>query len=69
MRHAYAGYAPQYVRFGVGRMLEFPDDLLRIPDMLGSAMPDSDNTGRLVQAISPEVLSEVLRQPQASGLR
>jgi hypothetical protein len=69
LRHAYSGYALQYVRFGVGRMLKCPDELLRIPDMLGSAMPDSDNTGRLVQAISPEVLSEVLRQPQASGLR
>jgi hypothetical protein len=69
LRHAYAGYAPQYVRFGVGRMLECPDDLLHIPDMLGAALPDSDSAGRLVQAISPEVLSEVLRQPHASGLR
>ncbi len=69
LRHAYSGYAPQYSRFGVGRMLEFPDDLLRIPDMLGAAMPDSDTARRLVQAISPEALSEVLCQPQASGLR
>jgi len=69
LRHAYAGYAPQYVRFGVGRMLEFPDDLLRIPDMLRAVMPDSDTASRLVQAISPEALWEVLRQPQASGLR
>jgi hypothetical protein len=69
LRHAYSGYAPQYVRFGVGRMLESPDELMRIPDMLGAAMPDWDSAGRLVQAISPEVLSEVLRQPPASGLR
>ncbi len=69
LRHAYAGYAPQYVRFGVGRLLEFPDDLLRIPDMLGAAMPGPDSARRLVQAISPEALSEVLCQPQASGLR
>jgi hypothetical protein len=61
LRHAYSGYAPQYVRFGVGRMLESPDELMRIPDMLGAAMPDWDSAGRLVQAISPEVLSEVLR--------
>ena len=47
LRHAYAGYAPQYVRFGVGRMLEFPDDLLRIPDMLRAAMPGSDTARRL----------------------
>jgi hypothetical protein len=68
LRHAYAGYAPQYVRFGVGRMLEFPDELLRIPDMLGASMPDSNVAGPRVQAISPEVLSEVLCQPARSGL-
>jgi hypothetical protein len=68
LRHAYAGYAPQYVRFGVGRILEVPDDLLRIPDMLRASMPDAD-TARLVQAISPEALSEVLCQPEASGFR
>ncbi len=60
LRHAYAGYAPQYVRFGVGRMLEFPDELLRIPEMLGAVMPGADTARQLVQAISPEVLSEVL---------
>ncbi len=69
LRHAYAGYGPQYVRFGVARMLEFPDDLLRIPDMLRAAIPGSDTARRLVRAISPEVLLEVLRQPARSGLR
>lgn len=59
LRHAYAGYAPQYVRFGVGRMLEFPDELLRIPEMLGAVMPSADTARRLVQSISPEVLSEI----------
>ncbi len=60
LRHAYTGYAPQYVRFRVGRMLEFPDELLRIPEMLGAVMPSADTARQLVQAISPEVLSEVL---------
>jgi len=60
LRHAYSGYVPQYVRFGVGRMLEFPDELLRIPDMLGAAMPGADIASGLVQAISPEALAEVL---------
>jgi hypothetical protein len=69
LRQAYAGYVPQYVRFGVGRMLEFPDDLLRIPDMLRADMPGPDTARRLVQAISPEALSEVLCQPEAGGLR
>jgi hypothetical protein len=69
LRHAYAGYAPQFARFGVGRMLETPDDLLRIPEMLCAAIPSPGTASRLVQAISPTALSEVLRQPQASGLR
>ncbi|MGO9862135.1 MAG: hypothetical protein ACLPLR_00875 [Terriglobales bacterium] len=68
LRHAYAGYAPQYIRFGVARMLEFPDDLLRIPDMLCEATPGPDTACRLAQAISPEALSDVLRQPAGSGL-
>lgn len=69
LRHAYAGYAPQYVRFGVGRMLEVPDDLLRIPDLLRASMPVADTARRLVQPISPEALSEVLCQSPASGLQ
>jgi hypothetical protein len=63
LRHAYAGYVPQFIRFGVGRMLESPDDLTRIPNMLSAAMPDSNTTDRLVQAMAPEILSEVLHQP------
>jgi hypothetical protein len=66
LRHAYAGYAPQYVRFGVARMLESTDDLLRIPDILRASRPDTPPT---LQTISPEMLAEVLGQPQPSGLR
>ncbi len=69
LRYAYAGYAPQYVRFGVGRMLEGPDDLLRIPDMVRASVPGADTARRLVQPISPEALSEVFCQPPASGLQ
>jgi hypothetical protein len=72
LRNAYAGYAPQYARFGVGRMLEFPDDLLRIPDMC-KATPNPDTVRRLVQATTPQVLSGVLceapRQPEARAIR
>jgi hypothetical protein len=69
LRHAYAGYAPQFVRFGVGRMLEVPDDLLRIPDMVRTSLPDAAAARRLVQPISPEALAGVLRQPPAGGLQ
>jgi capsule polysaccharide modification protein KpsS len=62
MRHAYAGYALQYVRFGVGRMMEGPDELLRIPEMLKEAMPAAGIAKRLLQTISPKELSQVLLQ-------
>jgi hypothetical protein len=61
LRHPYSGYVPQYVSFGVGRMLDFPDDLLRIPEMLCEAIPGPDTARRLLQPISPKNLSELLR--------
>jgi hypothetical protein len=69
LRNAYAGYIPQYVRFGVGRMLECPDDLLRIPDTLSEATPKSGSARRLVQPISPEVLADVLCRPRVRASR
>jgi hypothetical protein len=69
LRHAYSGYGLQYVRFGVARLLESPDDLLRIPDLVHAVIPGSDTAQRLVQAISPEALSEILCGPPAHGLR
>jgi capsule polysaccharide modification protein KpsS len=60
LRHAYAGYAPQFARFGMGRMLETPDDLLCIRETLGAAIPSPDTASRLVQTISRRALSEVL---------
>jgi hypothetical protein len=62
MRHAYSGYALQYVRFGVGRMMERPDELLRIPKMLKETMPAAGVAKRLLQTISPRELSQVLLQ-------
>jgi hypothetical protein len=69
LRHAYSGYAPQYARFGVGRMLETPDDLLRIPEMLGSAVPAAGTASHLLQQISPTALSELLCPAQTTSLR
>jgi hypothetical protein len=66
LRHAYAGYAPQYVAFGVGRMLESPDDLLRIPDLIGEARPGPETARRLVQQTSPQSLAELLCHPNAA---
>jgi len=61
LRHSYSGYAPQYARFGVGRMIETPDDLLRIPDILSTAIPSPDAASQLAHLIAPRALAEVLR--------
>ena len=60
LRNAFSGYAPQYSHFGVGRLLESPDDLLRIPDMLCATVPDRDIVRRLAEPISADQLSEAL---------
>jgi hypothetical protein len=69
LRHAYVGYAPQYARFGVGCMLDGPDDLLRIPDMLPAAIPASSLRNQLISRIPPEHLAEILHSARASTLR
>ena len=60
LRNAFSGYAPQYSHFGVGRLLESPDDLLRIPDILCATVPDRDIVRRLAEPISADQLSEAL---------
>jgi hypothetical protein len=69
LRHAYVGYAPQYARFGVAKMLERPDDLLNIPGRLKEAMPAAGLRERLVYAIAPEDLREILGRSDARTLR
>jgi hypothetical protein len=69
LRHAYVGYSPQYARFGVGRMMEVPDDLLKIPDTLRTAIPADNVAERLVQPITAKTLSEVLCGSPANRLR
>ena len=68
LRHAYSGYALQYARFGVGRILETPDDLLRIGEMIGQSMPARDVGTRLSHPISSDALAEVLLQDAARSV-
>ena len=69
LRHAYSGYAHQYARFGVGRILEAPADLLNISQMMEGVEPALPSASRLFQPISPEALEEVLSQPVARDSR
>ncbi|HET9308935.1 MAG TPA: hypothetical protein VFO46_23175 [Candidatus Sulfotelmatobacter sp.] len=68
MRHAYSGYALQYVRFGLGYMMESPGDLLRIPQIMNDAMRRADVADRVVQAISSSALAEILLRTPARSL-
>lgn len=69
LRHAYFGYAPQYARFGIARMLESPDDLLKLPDLLEASIPPAGLQERLLQAISPEQLAQILCGSKSATLR
>jgi hypothetical protein len=69
LRHAYLGYAPQYARFGVAKMLPGPDSLLRIPDLVRMAIPPPGLVNRLVRAIPSSELKEILCDPEANALR
>jgi len=68
LRHAYSGYALQYARFGAGRMLATPEDLVRIPEMMHAAAPPVDATARLSRTIAPEALGEILLRPAARSV-
>ena len=67
LKHAYCGYIQQYARFGVGRILEAPDDLLHIPGMFEQAIPSSDVALRLSRQITPDELADALLQPVVLG--
>jgi hypothetical protein len=69
LRHAYAGYAGQFARFKAARILQFPDNLLQLPEMLHDAIPGAGVSDGLVTAISPEQLSEILCHTPTHGLR
>jgi hypothetical protein len=60
LRHATAGYAPQYARFGVGKFLEDRDGLLRIPDLVHSALPSPEAVANLLSPMQPEKLQQLL---------
>ena len=69
LRHAYAGYSPQYARFGVGRMLSCADDLLSIPEFLAEATPGPDVAKKLIQPMSSEALADILIASKSGGSR
>jgi hypothetical protein len=60
LRHAYYGYVPQFARFGVGRTLEFPEQLSDIPDMVIKSLPAPDLAERLIRPIRSDQLAQIL---------
>jgi hypothetical protein len=69
LRHAYVGYAPQYARFGATQILDCSDDILNIPSRLKGTIPPVNLRDRLVRAITPAQLSEILSSSQPGTLR
>ena len=69
LRHAYSGYALQYARFGVGKFLNAPDDLLRIPEVVVEMTTSVDRSNSSTEVISRDRLAEVLLQPVERSLR
>jgi hypothetical protein len=63
LRNAYAGYVPQYVRFGVGTLLEFPEGLARIPEYIRARAKDRPPVTSLTQESSQQALAKVLCGP------
>jgi len=67
LAHAYAGYAAQFERFRVGRILSSPDDLLHIPETISHARPPSTLAARLTQPISSHSLSAAFAKTRAAA--
>jgi hypothetical protein len=63
LRNAYAGYVPQYVRFGVGTLLESPEGLARIPEYMRARAKDRPPVTSRTQESSQQALAKVLCGP------
>jgi hypothetical protein len=60
LRGTYNGYVAQYIRFGVGTLLESPDELLRIPEYMRAHTSDRPSVRPMTQQISRTTLSRIL---------
>jgi hypothetical protein len=60
LRQSYSGYIPQYVRFGVGRMLESADQLSQIPEMMRADTSIPGTIRQQAKPILPNELSAIL---------
>jgi hypothetical protein len=65
LRLTHVDYAEQFARFSVGRILERPEDLLRISALMAGARPEAELAGNLIRRIEPAVLASVLIQSAA----
>jgi hypothetical protein len=54
-------YGKQYERFGAARILDNPEDIPRIPDLLHSQRPEADVRNRLYRPITREDFEAVLQ--------
>jgi hypothetical protein len=60
LRDPYLGYINQFARFGVGQVLESPEDIANVPRMLEAPGTTQPVGGNLGQTIAPEMLQALL---------
>jgi hypothetical protein len=56
LRDSYSGYVEQYAKFGVGHLLETPEQISEIPDLLASQRYPAAALGKSIQ---PEILQSL----------
>jgi hypothetical protein len=66
LRHAYSGYAPQFAKFGIGKLLGSPKEIGRILEYLDQYRSDPGLARRLVTPIAREELTKLLGGEQRS---
>jgi hypothetical protein len=54
------GYLEQFARYGVAEVLQSPEDIDRIPQMVADYRPDPARRQRIWQAVSPKRLDALL---------
>jgi hypothetical protein len=69
LRDSYSGYVQQYARFGIGQVLESPDQIAEIPELLESLNRKPSQPQASRRAVDPAELSHLFRRPTPCQLQ
>jgi hypothetical protein len=62
LRDAYSGYVPQYTRFGIGHVLESPEQIAQIPGLLENRNTRGFHQERDHSAINSDDLADLFSE-------